>query len=115
MVGFLLDYPHNRIQKVMETHDIGTWFLILSLFVPRLTLFFWWMTNNLPYNTTPFVGDVLCTVFVPRVLVLIYIYQNYGFAGWFWVHLFALLIAWSWNLVTWQENVEKLKKVKIWN
>ena len=95
----------------METHEIGIWFLLLSLFVPRLVLFVWWMTNNLPHNTTPFFGDVVCTVFLPRVLVLIFIYQNMGMESpWFWVHLIVLIIAWTYNLTHFESNIEKLKK-----
>lgn len=95
----------------METHEIGIWFLLLSLFVPRLVLFVWWMANNLPYNTTPFFGDVLCTIFLPRVLVLVYIYQNMGLGPWFYIHLVALAIAWAYNLTHFEANMEKLKRM----
>lgn len=99
----------------METHDIATWFLILGLFVPRLTLFFGWLCNALPYNTTPFFGDVIATIFLPRVLILIYIYQNWGACGWFWLHLFAFAVACVYNICTWESNMEKLKRAGKWN
>lgn len=93
------------------THEIGIFFLLISLFLPRFTLFFWWLTGNLPYNTTPFAADAICAIFLPRVLVLVYIYQNYGFSPWFWIHFVALLLAWSWNFLKFNENMEKLKKL----
>lgn len=78
-------------------HDIGIWFLLLSLFVPRLTLFFWWVTGNLPYNTTPFIVDVFAAILVPRILVLVYIYGCMGANAWFWVHFGVLLVVYAFN------------------
>jgi hypothetical protein len=97
----------------METHEIGIWFLLLTLFVPRSVLFFWWVTGNLPFNTTPFFADVLCAIFLPRVLVLVYIYQNMGMGPWFYIHLIALIIAWGYNLLNFESNMEKLKKASV--
>lgn len=81
----------------METHEIGIWFLLISLIFPRFTLFFWWLTGNLPYNTTPLAADVICSILLPRVLILIYIYGCQGMSPWFWIHLIALGIAWIAN------------------
>ena len=94
----------------MEIHEMGIWFLLLSLFVPRITLFFWWLTGNLPYNTTPFAADVICSIFLPRVLVLVYIYQNQGTSEWFWIHGVALVVAWVWNLVHMEEYSKKIQE-----
>lgn len=98
-------------------HDIGIWFLLLSLILPRFTLFFWWIFGNLPYNTTPFVADLFASIFVPRILILVWIYNTMGTDGpWFWIHLAALAIAWGYNILkagsnwaTLQKEVEKLK------
>lgn len=92
-------------------NEIGIWFLVLSLFLPRFTLFFWWITGNLPYNTTPLIADVACSIFLPRVLTLVYIYQNQEFSPWFWIHLVALFIAWGYNILHAQENWEKMQKM----
>lgn len=93
----------------METHEIGIWFLLLSLFIPRFVLFFWWITGNLPWNDTPLWADVLCSVFIPRVLILVYIYGCQGFSPWFWIHLAALAVAWTWNALHFEQNVENFK------
>jgi len=90
--------------------EIGIWFLLLSLFVPRITLFFWWITGNLPYNTTPLVADVLCSIFLPRVLILVYIYGIQGMSPWFWIHLIMLFVAWGWNLTWMPVQWEKMQK-----
>jgi hypothetical protein len=63
-------------------------FLVLSLFVPRITLILFFFMHSIPYNSVPLIGDAILTVFLPRVLILIYIVQNYGTdSPWFWIHL----------------------------
>ena len=63
-------------------------FLILTLFIPRITLIIYFLLHQIPYNNVPFIGDVLLTIFLPRVLVLIYIADNLGTSSvWFWIHL----------------------------
>lgn len=93
------------------TNEIGIWFLLLSLFVPRFVLFFWWLTGNLPFNTTPLLADVACSIFLPRILVLVFIYQNQGTSEWFYIHIVALIIAWTYNLLNFGKNLEKLQKI----
>lgn len=88
------------------THEIGIWFLLLSLFLPRFTLFFWWVTGNLPYNTTPLWADVLGGILVPRILILVYIYDIQGMSTWFGIHLVALFIAWGINFYRLTTNNE---------
>ena len=55
---------------MIEQTPIAGWVLILSLFLPRLTLIIAWISNCIPPNTIPFVGDVLMAIFIPRVLIL---------------------------------------------
>jgi len=63
-------------------------FLVLSLFIPRITLIIFFFTHSIPYNNVPLIGDFLLTVFLPRVLILIYIVENFGVdSPWFWIHL----------------------------
>ncbi len=63
-------------------------FLILSLFIPRITLVIYYYFHSIPANNVPFIGDVLLSVFLPRVLILIYIADNLGTTSyWFWIHL----------------------------
>lgn len=83
----------------MPTHEIGTWFLLLSLILPRFTLFFWWICGNLPFNTTPFIGDLFASIFVPRILILVWIYNLQGFSPWFYIHLVMLIVVWGFNIL----------------
>jgi hypothetical protein len=67
---------------------MDTIFLVLSLFLPRTTLIVFYFLHQVPMNNVPFIGDALLTVFLPRVLVLIYIAANIGTSSpWFWIHL----------------------------
>ncbi len=95
----------------METHDIGIWFLLISLFVPRFTLFFWWITENLPYNTTPLWTDVVCSILIPRVLILVYIYGCQGLSPWFWIHLAVMFVIWAYQSITFSKNLDKFIKM----
>jgi len=83
----------------MPTHEIGTWFLLLSLILPRFTLFFWWIFGNLPYNTTPLIGDMVASVFIPRILILVWIYNLQGMSAWFWIHLIVMIVVWGLNIL----------------
>lgn len=68
-------------------------FLVLSLFIPRITLIIFYFTHSIPFNNVPLIGDFLLAVFLPRVLVLIYIVENYGIESpWFWIHLVMAIL-----------------------
>lgn len=47
-----------------------------------------------PANIVPQWADILLGVFAPRILILIYIYQNMGYDNiWFVAHLVVMLVA----------------------
>lgn len=47
-----------------------------------------------PANAVPQWADLLLGIFVPRVLILIYIYQNMGYSNiWFAAHLIVMILA----------------------
>ena len=72
------------------------YFLIFSLFFPRLVLLVYllFFPQLFPPNTVPQIADILLGLFAPRVLILIYIYQNMGADNiWFVAHLVVMLLA----------------------
>lgn len=72
------------------------YFLVFSLFFPRIVMvvYFLMFPNLYPANTVPDVADLLLGIFVPRVLILIYIYQNMGYNNiWFAAHLVVMILA----------------------
>jgi hypothetical protein len=73
---------------------INFWFLLFSLLFPRITLFVAWLNNAVPKNDFPFWGDCLMTLFVPRILIVIYIGFNLGITNpWFIVHVIFCVLA----------------------
>lgn len=73
------------------TMDI--YFLIFSLFFPRIVLLVYLLQDLYPQNSVPQWADVLLGVFMPRVLILIYIYQNMGADNvWFAAHLLVMIL-----------------------
>lgn len=71
------------------------YFLIFSLFFPRIVLlvFLFLFPHLYPANSVPQWADILLGIFAPRILVLLYIYQNLGYNNiWFIAHLVVLVL-----------------------
>ena len=76
--------------------ELDVYFLIFSLFFPRIVLlvYIFFAPEHYPANTVPQLADIVLGVLVPRVLILIYIYQNMGYDNlWFVAHLLAAILA----------------------
>lgn len=74
---------------------MDTWFLVLSLFLPRIALLIAWLGGNIPANNIPFLGEFFMTLLMPRILMLIYIGTTLGTgSAWFIVHLLVLIFIW---------------------
>ena len=75
---------------------MDVYFLIFSLFFPRIVLlvFLFLYPSLYPANVVPQWADILLGIFMPRVLILIYIYQNLGADNiWFVAHLIVMILA----------------------
>lgn len=69
------------------------YFLLFSLFFPRIVLLVYFLMERFPHNTFPLWLDALMGVFIPRILILIFIYQNMGTNNvWFVAHLVAMFL-----------------------
>ena len=79
-------------------------FLLLALFLPRITLLVMYLQSQIPMNPTPFVLDVLLSIFLPRVMILILIAVTQGFTGWFWVHAVVALLVYSGSSVSYERR-----------
>jgi hypothetical protein len=78
----------------LQSMDI--YFLIFSLFFPRIVLlvFLFLYPDLYPANAVPQWADIVLGVFMPRVLILIYIYQNLGADNiWFVAHIIVMILA----------------------
>lgn len=72
------------------------YFLLFSLFFPRIVMVVYLMIypDAFPPNVVPQWADILLGVFAPRILILIYIYQNLGYDNiWFAAHLVVMILA----------------------
>jgi len=76
-------------------HALPLWLLVLSLFIPRITLAVAWFMHQLPFSHLPDLAALLMWAIIPRVLMLVYIYVNLGIGLWFVIHLIALLLVWG--------------------
>ncbi len=70
-------------------HLLPLWFLVLSLFLPRVALFLGWL-EHWHFPVDPIVGTALWLI-LPRVLVLFLIYLGQGISLWFILHLLVAL------------------------
>jgi hypothetical protein len=71
---------------------IQTWFLVLSLFFPRIAIFAAWFSSQLPFWAAPWLVKFIMAALIPRILILIYIATIMGICTWFWIHLVVLLL-----------------------
>jgi hypothetical protein len=78
-------------------HAIPLWFLVLSLFLPRICILVAWLQHSMTTYIPQTVGviPVIVAILVPRLLILFWIYQDQGITIWFLLHVIALLIAWG--------------------
>lgn len=77
----------------MEMREMDIVFLIVALFLPRITLLTAYMSGAMPLNLVPFWGEVILAPLLPRFLTILYIYENLGVGVWFWIHIVAWVVA----------------------
>ena len=78
-------------------HTIPLWFLILSLFLPRICILVAWLQRNMAAFIPPhptLIG-IIVAILIPRILILFWIYTDQGITIWFLLHVIALIIAWG--------------------
>ena len=80
-----------------DPHGLPLWFLVLSLFLPRLCIFVAWLQHSMIHHIPAVVGiiPIVLWLLVPRVLILIWIYSDQGIGLWFLIHVIALIVAWG--------------------
>lgn len=70
--------------------------LFWSLFFPRFSLLIAYMTSSIPINNVPLGLEFVLTLFVPRVLMLVYVISTLGWdSGWTIAHIIFLILAWG--------------------
>lgn len=80
------------LQVLMVVHALPLWFLVFSLFLPRVALFLLWVqTSLIPFHLHGLV-PLLVAVLLPRLLVLYLIYLDLGIGLWFVIHVVAAVL-----------------------
>ena len=84
------------MNMVLITHLLPLWFLVLALFLPRLSLFFMYLQHGYDqYKIVVGIVPLLFWLFLPRVFVLYLIYLDQGISLWFVIHLVVALLVWG--------------------
>ena len=84
-----------NLHATLIVHTLPLWFLVFSLFLPRVALFLAWLEGNLvPFHLFGLV-PLLFAILLPRVLILFLIYLDQGISLWFVIHLVVALMVWG--------------------
>jgi hypothetical protein len=81
----------------LSTHAIPLWFLVLSLFLPRICIVLAWLQHSMVHYIPPVVGIIpaIVALLIPRLLILYWIYTDQGISLWFLIHVIGLLAAYG--------------------
>ena len=85
----------------MSTHDLlvvhalPLWFLVFSLFLPRVALAVAWLQGVLASFHLHGIVPLIIAVLLPRVLILFLIYTDQGLSLWFLIHLVVAVLVWG--------------------
>ncbi len=81
----------------LATHGLPLWFLVFSLFLPRITLVIAWLQHSLPTYIPNTVGilQIVIAILIPRILILFWIYEDQGISLWLLIHAVGLIVAWG--------------------
>jgi hypothetical protein len=83
------------LRVLLVIHTLPLWFLVFSLFLPRIALLLLWLEGaTVPFHLHGLIPLVVA-VLLPRLLVLWMIYLDQGISLWFVIHLVAMVLAWG--------------------
>jgi hypothetical protein len=84
-----------KLELMWTIHTLPLWFLVFSLFLPRIALVvYWFETAITPFHLHGWLPLVVA-VLLPRVLVLYLIYMDQGISLWFLIHLITAIVVWA--------------------
>jgi hypothetical protein len=88
------DYEMD-LHVLIVVHLLPLWFLVFSLFLPRIALLILWLEGGLVSFHLGTLLPLIVAILLPRVLILYLIYLDQGISLWFIIHLIVALIVWS--------------------
>jgi hypothetical protein len=86
-----------NLHVLLVTHTLPLWFLVLSLFLPRICILIAWLQHSMPVYIPSGVNliQILVALLIPRILILFWIYQDQGIGLWFLIHAIGIVVAWG--------------------
>jgi hypothetical protein len=79
----------------LSVHALPLWFLVFSLFLPRIALLLAWFDRDLVrFHLDSLIAPILALL-LPRILILVLIYRDQGLSLWFLIHLVVALMVWG--------------------
>jgi hypothetical protein len=86
-----------NLHVLLVTHTLPLWFLVLSLFLPRICILIAWLQHGLPAYIPTSVNliQIIVALLIPRILILFWIYQDQGIGLWFLIHAIGIVVAWG--------------------
>ncbi len=83
-----------NLQVLLVVHTLPFWFLVFSLFLPRIALLVYWLETTIPFHLHGWLPLVVAIV-LPRALILYLIYLDQGTSLWFVIHLVVAVLVWG--------------------
>jgi len=80
---------------LLVVHALPLWFLVFSLFLPRIALLLLWLEGPLAAFHLHGLLPLIVAILLPRILILYLIYLDQGIGLWFIIHLVAALMVWG--------------------
>ncbi len=86
---------HTLTLDSLAVHALPLWFLVFSLFLPRVALIVAWFDHDLVrFHLDSLIAPILALL-LPRVLILVLIYRDQGLSLWFVIHAVVALLVWG--------------------
>jgi len=79
----------------LAVHALPLWFLVFSLFLPRVALIIAWFDRDLVRFHLDNIISPILALLLPRVLICVLIYRDQGISLWFLIHLVVALCVWG--------------------
>ncbi len=79
----------------LAIHALPLWFLVFSLFLPRVALIVAWFDHDLARFHLDNLIAPICALLIPRILILVLIYRDQGLSLWFIIHAVVALLVWG--------------------
>ena len=84
-----------NFQLMWTVHTLPLWFLVFSLFLPRVALLVYWAENAMaPFHLHGWF-PLLVAILLPRLLVLYLVYMDQGISLWFCIHALVAVAVWG--------------------